>query len=185
MTDDVLKELRENIDKALDALRKELARLRTGRASLAVLEGVRVDYYGVPTPLHQMASMATPDPRTILIKPWDRTQIVPAEKAILQANLGLTPHADGEFIRIPVPPLTEERRRDLVKVIKKHGEETKVSIRGHRRDANEFVKSLIDEGEVSQDDGDRAIKKVQEQTDQGVKKVDEIVAAKEKDVMEV
>jgi len=185
MLEEVLQELRENIDKAIDALRRDLARLRTGRANLAILEGIRVDYYGVPTPLHQMSSMATPDPRTILIKPWDRTQIQIVEKAIHQANIGLTPQADGEFIRIPVPPLTEERRRDLVKVIKKQGEETKVQIRGHRRNANDLAKSLVADGEVSEDDGERATKKVQEATDQGVQKVDETVAAKEKDVLEV
>jgi ribosome recycling factor len=185
MLEEVLKELRDNIDKAVESLRRDLSRLRTGRASLAVLEGVRVDYYGVATPLQQMSSMSTPDPRTILIKPWDRTQVQPVEKAIHQANLGLTPHADGEFIRISVPPLTEDRRKDLVKVIKKQGEESKVQIRGHRRAANDMVKELIDGGEVAEDDGDRATKKVQELTDAGVAKIDDVVAAKEKDVLEV
>ena len=185
MLEEVLQELRENIEKAIEALRRDLSRLRTGRANLAILEGIRVDYYGVPTPLHQMSSMSTPDPRAILIKPWDRTQIVPVEKAILQANLGLTPHADGEFIRISVPALNEERRRELVKVIRKQGEEAKVHIRGHRRSANDMVKELIDGGDVSEDDGDRATKKIQETTDAGVKRVDEVVANKEKDVLEV
>jgi ribosome recycling factor len=185
MLEEVLQELRENIDKAVDALRRDLTRLRTGRANLAILEGVRVEYYGVATPLHQMSSMSTPDPRTILIKPWDRTQVHAVEKSILQANLGLTPHADGEFIRISVPPLTEDRRKDLVKVIKKQGEESKVQIRGHRRSANELVKELNDGGEVAEDDAERATKKIQELTDNGVKWVDDVVAAKEKDVLEV
>lgn len=185
MLEEVLQELKDNIDKALESLRRELSRMRTGRASLAILEGVRVDYYGTATPLHQMSSMSTPDPRTILVKPWDRSQVHAVEKAILAANLGLTPHADAEFIRISVPPLTEERRKELVKVLKRQGEETKVSIRNHRRAANDLIQSLIDEGEVAEDDGDRATKKVQELTDAGVKKVDEIVAAKEKDVLEV
>ncbi|MBI5486347.1 MAG: ribosome recycling factor [Deltaproteobacteria bacterium] len=185
MLEEVLQELRDNIEKAIESLRRDLSRLRTGRANLAILEGVRVDYYGVSTPLHQMSSMSTPDPRAILIKPWDRTQIVPVEKAILQANLGLTPHADGEFIRISVPALTEERRKELVKVIRKQGEEAKVQIRGHRRAANELIKELSDGGEVSEDDGDRATRKVQETTDAGVKRIDEVVANKEKDVLEV
>jgi len=185
MLEEVLRELKENIDKAIESLRRELSRLRTGRASLAILEGVRVDYYGVPTPLHQMSSLSTPDPRTILVKPWDRSQVHAVEKAILAANLGLTPHADAEFIRISVPPLTEERRRELVKVLKRQGEETKISIRNHRRNANDLIRSLIEDGEVAEDDGDRATKKVQELTDAGVKKVDEIVAAKEKDILEV
>ncbi len=185
MLEEVLQELRDNIDKAIESLRRDLSRMRTGRASLAILEGVRVDYYGTATPLHQMSSMSTPDPRSILIKPWDRTQVHPVEKAILAANLGLTPHADADFIRISVPPLTEERRKELVKLLKRQGEETKVSIRTHRRSANELVKSLIDEGEVAEDDGDRATKKIQELTDAGVKKVDEVVATKEKDILEV
>lgn len=185
MLEEVLQELKDNIEKAIEALRRDLSRMRTGRASLAILEGVRVDYYGTATPLHQMSSMSTPDPRTILIKPWDRSQVHAVEKAILAANLGLTPHADAEFIRISVPPLTEERRKELVKVLKRQGEDTKVSIRNHRRSANELVKSLIDDGEVAEDDGDRATKKIQEITDAGVKKVDEILAAKEKDILEV
>ncbi|MDI7266895.1 MAG: ribosome recycling factor [Myxococcota bacterium] len=185
MLTETIDDLKANIEKALDAFRKELARLRTGRASLAVIEGVRVDYYGSATPLSQMSSMSTPDPRTILIKPWDRSQVQVVAKAILQANLGLTPQVDGEFIRIHVPALTEERRRDLVKVVKKLGEEAKISVRGHRREANDMVRSLADDGEISEDDSEKAIKKVQELTDQGVKKVDEIVAAKEKDVLEI
>jgi len=185
MLNEILDDMKANIEKAHEALRKELARLRTGRASLAILEGVKVEYYGSATPLHQMSSMSTPDPRTILIKPWDRTQIHVVEKAILQANLGLTPHVDAEFIRIPIPQLTEERRRELAKVIKKHGEECKVSIRNHRRDGNELAKSQIDDGEAPEDDVDRTVKKIQELTDAGVKKVDEIVASKEKDILEV
>lgn len=185
MLKETLDELKSNIDKALEALRRELARLRTGRASLAVLEGVRVDYYGTATPLHQMSSMSTPDPRLILIKPWDRSQVQTIEKAILQANLGLTPQVDGEFIRIPIPPLTEDRRKELVKVVKRHGEETKVSIRGHRREANDMARELLDEGEAPEDAVDKTLKKIQEITDQGVKKVDEIVAAKEKDILEL
>jgi len=185
MLEEILQELKDNIDKAIESLRRELSRMRTGRASLAILEGVRVDYYGTATPLHQMSSMSTPDPRTILVKPWDRSQVHAVEKAILAANLGLTPHADAEFIRISVPPLTEERRKELVKVLKRQGEETKVSIRNHRRSANDLIQSLIDEGEVAEDDGGRATKKVQELTDAGVKKVDELVAAKEKDILEV
>jgi ribosome recycling factor len=185
MLEEVLQEFKDNIDKSIESLRRELSRMRTGRASLAILEGIRVDYYGTATPLHQMSSMSTPDPRTILVKPWDRSQVHAVEKAILAANLGLTPHADAEFIRISVPPLTEERRKELVKVLKRQGEETKVSIRNHRRNANDLIQSLIDEGEVAEDDGGRATKKVQELTDAGVKKVAEHLAAKEKDKLEV
>jgi ribosome recycling factor len=185
MLDEILEVLKDGIDKSLESLRRELSRLRTGRANLAILEAVRVDYYGVGTPLNQMASMSTPDPRTILIKPWDRSQVQAVAKAINQSNLGLTPNVDGEFIRISVPSLTEERRRDLVKVIKKHGEEAKVAIRTHRRDANELTKSAVDSGDIPEDDGDRGLKKIQDMTDQGVKRVDDVVAAKETDVMEV
>lgn len=185
MLEEIIQEFKENTEKAIESLRRELSRMRTGRANLAILEGVRVEYYGVPTPLHQMASMSTPDPRTILVKPWDRSQVHAVQKAILAANLGLNPHADAEFVRISVPPLTEDRRRDLVKILKRQGEETKVSIRNHRRNANELIKSLVDDGEVAEDDGERAMKKVQELTDAGVKKVDEIIAAKEKDILSV
>jgi len=185
MIDDVLSDLQTSIRKAQDALRRELAKLRTGRANLAVLDGVRVDYYGTPTPLNQLASLSTPEPRLILIKVWDKGAVKAVDSAIRSAGLGFNPATEGEIIRIPIPPLTEERRRDLVKVAKKAAEEAKVAIRAARRDANELLDQLVADGEAPEDDVTRAEKKVQERIDEGVKGVDDILAAKEKDILEV
>lgn len=185
MIDDVLSDLAESVRKAHDALRRELSKLRTGRANLAVLDGVRADYYGTPTPLVQLATLSTPEPRLILIKVWDKGAVKAIDSAIRSAGLGLNPAVDGELIRIPIPALTEERRKDLVKVARKAGEDAKVSIRAARRDANELLDQLVADGEVPEDDVTRALKKVQTTIDDGVKAVDDIVTAKEKDILEV
>jgi len=185
MLDDVVKELRTSADKAIEALRRDLSKVRTGRAHPSMLDGIRVDYYGTPTQLSQMANVNVPEPRLLTVKPWDKGQVKAVDKAIRESDLGLNPQVDGDLIRIPIPSLTEERRKDLVKVIRKNGEEGKVAIRMHRREALEMVDELDKGGQVSQDDADRARKKVEEVISEIVKNVDTIIAAKEKDLMEV
>jgi ribosome recycling factor len=185
MQEDVHKELKGGIDKVLEDLRKELSRIRTGRANLAMLDGVRVSYYGTPTPLTGVASLAVPEPRLITIKPWDKGVLRDVEKAIVEANLGVNPMSDGEMIRLPIPPLTEERRKEIAKQVRTKGEEHKVAIRSVRRDANEMLKELQKEKVITEDDLKRATERVQKETDQGIAKVDEIVTKKEKEVMEV
>jgi ribosome recycling factor len=185
MLDEVFKELRAGIEKAIEALRRDLSKVRTGRAHAGMLDSLRIDYYGVLTPISQMATVAVPEPRLITIKPWEKGQVKHLEKAIRESDLGLNPMTDGEIIRLPIPALTEERRREMVKVTKKHGEECKVAVRKHRRDANEMIESLDKDGDVSGDDADRAKKKVEELVSDGVKQVDGVIAAKEKDILEV
>ena len=169
MLDDVNETMAEAIEKAHQALGRDLAKLRTGRASVALLDGIRADYYGQSTPLNQMAAISVPEPRLIVIRPWDKAGLQAAERAILTSDLGLTPTNDGEFIRIPIPPLTEERRRDLVKIARKNAEECKIAIRHARRDANEMLDSLKDDGEIPEDDAIRGKKRIQEMTDEGIK----------------
>ena len=185
MLDDVLKELKSGIEKAIEALRRDLSKVRTGRAHAGMLESVRADYYGVATPLHQMATVSVPDARLITVKAWEKGQARAIEKGIREANLGLNPQVDGELIRIPIPALTEERRKEMVKLTKKNGEEAKVAIRKHRRDANEMLDSLDEGGDVSKDDADRTKKKVEEIVADGIAQVDKVIAAKEKDILEV
>ncbi len=185
MIADTLTELKNGIAKAHEALKRDLGRLRTGRASAALLDSVRIDYYGTPTPLQQMANVAVPEPRLITVKPWDKSQMKIVEKAIVEAGLGLNPQPDGEIIRIPMPPLSEERRKELVKVAKKSGEECKVAIRQVRHDAKDMIDAYVQEGEVSEDDADRGLKKVEEIVQEGTATVDQIVGRKEKDILEV
>jgi ribosome recycling factor len=184
MWDEILAEAREGMDKAIAALQRDLNRVRTGRASLSLLDGIRADYYGTPTPLNQMASLSVPEPRQILIQPWDPTALPDIEKAILKSELGLTPQNDGKVIRIMIPALTEERRKELVKVVRKMAEETKVAVRGARRDANEMLKELKKEKEISEDDMFRGQEEVQKVTDEAVGRVDDLAAQKEKEVLE-
>lgn len=185
VADDILKDLHGRIAKILDALRADLSIVRTGRASLHMLDGVRVDYYGTATPLSQVATLSVPEPRMIIAKPWEKNMIPVIEKAIRDANLGFNPMSDKDMVRVPIPPLTEERRRDIVKQVKHKGEEFKVSIRGERRDAKELLEAAEKDGDVSADEAKKALEKVQKETDDGVKQIDAIVAAKEKDVMQV
>lgn len=181
----VVKELGSRIDKTLEDLRRELSKIRTGRANLAMLDSVKVDYYGTATPLAQCAALAVPEPRLITIKPWDKSIIKDIEKAINEAALGITPMNDGEMIRLPIPPMTEERRKDIAKQVRSKGEDHKVAVRNERRDANEQLKTLQKDKKITEDDQKRGTEKVQKLTDAGVAKVDEIVAKKEKEVMEV
>jgi ribosome recycling factor len=185
IADDVISDLKSRIAKTVEDLKHELSKVRTGRANPAILEGVRVDYYGAPTPLNGVANITVADARLIIIKPWDRSTIQAIEKAIQQADIGINPQADGEVVRLIFPPLTEERRRDLGKVVKNKGEEHKVAIRNERRDAKEMIDEYVKEGELPQDDGAKAVEKVQAEVDLGVKAVDDIVARKTKDLMEV
>ena len=185
VADDILNDLHGGIAKTLDDLRRELSSVRTGRASLHLLDGVRVDYYGTSTPLNQVATLSVPEARLIMVKPWEKNLIPVIEKAIRDANLGVNPQSDKDLVRVPIPPLTEERRKEIVKQVKHKGEDHKVAIRNQRRDAKELVEAADKDGDISGDDAEKAMDKIQKATDEGVKKVDEIVAAKEKDVMQV
>lgn len=181
----VNKRLKEKMDKAIEALRKDLASIRTGRASLSIFDGILVDYYGTPTPINHLATMAVPESRLITIQPWEPKMIQEIEKAIQKSDLGLNPANDGKIIRIAIPPLTEERRKQIVKHVHKRGEEAKVAIRNIRRDANEEIKRLGKEEHLSEDDTKRSMDEIQKVTDSYIKKVDEIVKHKEDEVMEV
>lgn len=181
----VLKEAEERMKKALASLDKDFARLRTGRASTSLLDGVRVDYYDTPTPLDQIASVSTPDSRTITIQPWDRKAFSDVEKAILKSDLGLTPVNDGKIIRISIPPLTEDRRKDLVKVAKKYAEEAKVAVRNIRRDANDALKKKKNDKAISEDEQHKGQDDVQKLTDAYIAKTDAVLATKEKEIMEI
>jgi ribosome recycling factor len=185
MVSDVLKDLQANLDKGIDSLKRDLTKVRTGRANVAILDGIRVDYYGTPTPLNQVASVSAPDPRLITIKPWEKSLIPEIEKVIRSSQLGLNPSSDGEIVRLPMPPLTGERRNELVKVIKKMAEEAKVALRNARRDANEMLKEFLKDKEITEDEEKAGLKKVQDATDGAVTKVDDLVAKKEKEVMEI
>ena len=183
--DAVKKDAEERMEKALAALERDFSKLRTGRASTSLVDGLKVDYYGTPTPIGQLASIATPDSRTITIQPWDRGSFALVEKAILKSDLGLTPINDGKIIRIGIPPLTEERRKDLSKVSRKYGEETKVAIRNIRRDANDALKKLEKDKGHSEDEIKKAQDAIQKLTDSYVAKVDQKCQAKEKEIMEL
>ncbi|MGD9763372.1 MAG: ribosome recycling factor [Candidatus Binatia bacterium] len=184
-TDDVLGSVRKEMEDTVTAMRREMARTRTGRASTALLEGISVDYYGTKTPLNQIAGLTAPEPRLLLIQPYDRSAISDIERALLQSDLGLVPQNDGKLIRVPIPELTEERRRDLVKHLRKVAEEYRVSLRNHRRDANDLLKSLEKDGEITEDDSRRAHDKIQDATKEYSERLDKILKAKEEEVMEV
>ncbi|MDH4098974.1 MAG: ribosome recycling factor [Nitrospirota bacterium] len=173
------------MDGAIDALRREFATLRTGRASTALLDGIQVDYYDVLTPLPQVATLTTPDSRTLAIQPWESRIIPDIEKAILKSGLGLTPSNDGKLIRIVIPSLTEERRKELVKLAKKMAEESKVAVRNIRRDRNEDIKKLEKEKTITEDDCRRVLDEIQKLTDDHVRRIDEVFSHKEKEIMEV
>ena len=181
----VIEESKGAMEKALRGLRGELQRIRTGRASTALLDGVQVDYYGTPTPLNQLANLTTPDPRLIVISPYDKGSMQAIEKAIQGSGLGLTPNNDGKVVRIPVPPLTEERRKELVKQVHRLAEDHKVGVRDARREAISLLKDLESDGSLSRDDKHREEKKVQSLTDEFVKKVEEMAGQKEEEILQV
>lgn len=184
MFNEVLAESKEKMEKSIESLKSELMKVRTGRASASLVDGVSVDYYGAPTPINQLASVTVPESRLVVIQPWDATAIGSIEKAILKANIGLTPSNDGKVIRLSIPPLTEERRKDIVKQINKLCEDYKVGIRNIRRDANEELKALKKDGDISEDDMYKGQDEVQKQTDSHVKIVEDLNKHKEKEILE-
>ncbi len=181
----ILKDADDRMRKAVEVVRDELSKIRTGKATTTLLDGVKVDYYGTMTPLKQVANVSTPDVHTISVQPWEKTMIQPIEKAILNANLGLNPTSDGTIIRVPIPPLNEERRRELVKLTKRFGEEGKIAIRNVRRDAIEHLKKAEKAEHFSEDERKRAEQECQKLTDRHVKEVDDLLAVKETEIMEV
>jgi ribosome recycling factor len=183
--DDVILEADDKMGKAVEFLHKELNGLRTGKASPSMVENIQVDYYGAATRLREIANISTPEPRLLVINPYDPTSIGAIDKAILAANIGVTPISDGRIIRIPVPELSEERRKDLVKVARKLAEDARVAVRNVRRDSNELVKALQKGAGVSEDERDRGLEEVQKSTDDYIRKIDAMVAAKEKEVLAV
>ncbi|GIP56513.1 ribosome recycling factor [Paenibacillus sp. FSL W8-0186] len=184
MPQSIKKNAEERMDKAIQALKRDLATLRAGRANPSLLDRIQVDYYGTPTPVNQLANISTPDSRTLMIQPWDKSSLAEIERAIQKSDLGLTPANDGSMIRLSIPPLTEERRVDLVKMTKKFGEEAKVAIRNIRRDANDDIKKL-EKTEISEDESRRHQEDIQKSTDKFIAEVDKVLAAKEKEIMEV
>lgn len=184
MKDQILTETRDKMAKTIQALKRDFMRIRTGRASTALLDGIKVSCYDTQMPLDQVASVSVPESRLITVKPWDQSIIGEIEKGILKSELGLTPMNDGKMIRIPVPPLTEERRRELAKLAKKMAEDAKISIRNHRRESNEFLKELKNEKEISEDEMFKGQDEVQKITDEFIKKIDEVTAEKEKEIIE-
>lgn len=179
---EILDDCRESMNKAIDSFKRDLSRIRTGRANLSILDGVRVEYFGSSTPLNQVAALTVADPRLITVKPWDKSLLSTIEKSILACDVGLTPNSDGEIIRLPIPPLTGERRKDLVKQVKKIAEDSKVTVRSCRRDARDMLGAV---DSLPEDDSKRAEKSIQDTTDAYVKKVDEIAVVKEKEILEV
>ena len=185
MDEKILKDTEVKMEKTLSSLKTDLNKVRTGRASLSLFDDIRVDYYGTPTPLNQVATLAVPESRLITIQPWDTSITAEIEKAVLKSELGLTPSSDGKIIRIPIPRLTEERRKELVKVVKKMAEAAKVALRNIRREVNDQLKSLEKNKKISQDQLHQMMEKVQISTDKYIEKVDAALAAKEKEILEI
>ena len=181
----LVKDTSARMERSIEAFRKELGKVRTGRASFSLLDGVKVDYYGTPTPLQQVGTLSVPESRLITVTPWDTKMIGPIEKAIQGSGLGLNPSSDGKTVRIPIPPLTEERRRELAKVVRKMGEDARVAIRSVRREAIEKLKDREKKKEISEDVVKRGQERIQKETDAHVKKIDEILKSKEQEILEV
>ena len=185
MNEAIFTQLQKEMDQSVGALRKDLAKLRTGRASTALLEHIVVEYYGATTPLNQLATLSTPEPRLLVIQPYDRSAMGDVERAILKSDLGLTPNNDGKIIRVPIPQLTEERRKELVRHVKKIGEEFRVSVRNHRRVAVEQLKESEKNKEITADDSKHGLDRVQKITDDFIGRIDKVIKAKEEEIMEV
>ncbi len=185
MNAQVLDELKKDMEHTLEALRKEFTKVRTGRASTALIEGVMVEYYGTRTPLNQLAALSAPEPRLLLVQPYDRSIMASVEKAIYQSDLGLTPVNDGKVIRVPIPELTEERRKELVRHIRKVAEDYRVSLRNHRRDANEHLKKMQKDKQIAEDEARATQDRVQKVTDEYIEKLDKVLKSKEDDLMVV
>lgn len=185
MNNTQIKDAKQRMDKSVEAFRSEISKIRTGKATTALLDGVKVDYYGTMSPLNQVGNVSVLDVHTISITPWDKSMVPVIEKAILASDLGLNPLSDGTNIKVPIPPLTEERRKELVKVVKKFGEDSKVALRNVRRDANEHLKKSEKSKELTEDQLKEAEKEVQKLTDEHITKIDEMIKHKEKEIMEV
>ena len=185
MTSQAVASIEPKMARAIDVMVRDFQGVRTGRASTALVERITVEYYGTPTPLNQVATLSVPEARLIMVKPWEKNMIPVIEKAIRDANLGVNPMSDKDMVRVPIPALTEERRKEIVKQVKHKGEEHKIAVRSERRDAKELLDVAKKDGDISEDEAKKALDKVQKETDDGVKKIDEIVAAKEKEVMQV
>lgn len=185
MTHGVINDAKIHMQKTIDATKREFGGIRTGRATPALLERITVDYYGTQTPVNQVATVTVPDPRLLVVQPWDKRMLKEVERALLKSELGLTPSTDGNVIRLPIPGLTEERRRDLVKVVRKHAEEGRVAIRNIRRDHKDKLEQLEKGGKISEDDSHRAVEELQKLTDRSIKEIDSLLSAKEAEIMEV
>lgn len=185
MIAEVIADAKSRMHKAVEATGHEFASLRTGRASPALLEQIRIDYYGVATPINQMATITVPEPRLLVVQPWDKKMVKDIERGILKSELGLVPSSDGVAVRVPIPPLTEERRKELVKLAHKHAEEGRVAIRNIRREAKDMIEDLEDEGEISEDILQRGLEELQKLTDKHIADVDALLSAKDKEIMEV
>ncbi|MDA3863011.1 MAG: ribosome recycling factor [Deltaproteobacteria bacterium] len=183
MVNEYLEELKDSMDEVTSNLKKDLAKVRTGRANLSILNGITIDYYGNQTPINQVANVKIADARLITVKPWEKAMLAPLEKAIIAANIGITPANDGEIIRLPIPPLTEERRKDIVKSIKATGEEYKITLRQQRRETNDLLKEAKKEGDISEDEMKRGLDKVQEITDKHTDIVDKIIEKKTEEIL--
>lgn len=183
--EDIKKEFKTECNKAIQKLKDDMGKVRTGRANASILDKVMVEYYGASTPLNQLAQVNTPEARLITVQPYDKSLTPEIEKAIMSSDLGLNPATEGNLIRLPIPPLTEERRKDLVKMVKKTAEEAKVSVRNHRRDANEALKKAQKSKEISEDESKKAMEEVQKMTDQSIKEIDDILESKEKDILTI
>ena len=185
MIKELYKETEERMKKAVEAVGRELTGVRTGKATPKILDGIKVEYYGTPTPLNQLASINAPDPKTLIVQPWEKTVIPDIIKALQKADIGLNPIAESNIIRLPIPPLNEERRREMVKLVKKLGEDGKIAIRNIRRDANDKMKKAQKDSEITEDDLEKGQKKIQEYTDDFIKKISDIISQKEQEVMEI
>jgi len=185
MPTSVINDMKDKMDKTIAHYKEELKSMRTGRASISMFDNVKVDYYGAPTPLSGVATLSAPEPRLITVQPWDVTIIPDIEKAIQNANMGFNPSNDGKIIRIPIPQLTEERRKEIVKMVKKMAEDNKVAVRNLRRDGNDKIKKLEKDKEISEDESKKYVDQIQDITNDYIKKVDEVTVAKEKEVMEI
>jgi len=185
MVNDVLSDLEDNFRNTVGALKRDLAKVRTGRANPGMLDGLRVDYYGTQTPINQVGAIKVPDARLITIQPWEKNMVPVIEKAIVASDLGLNPSSDGTIIRLPIPALTTERRKELTRQVKDMGEKAKIALRGHRRDANELLKMAQKEGDIGEDQMHRALGNVQDLTDKYTKKVDDIIEEKQEEILEV
>lgn len=185
MFDQVVKESEDRMEKVIERTKREFSMVRTGRATPSLLEGIKADYYGTPTPINQMAKISVPESRQLVIQPWDKNAIKPIEKAILKSDLGLNPNVDGDVIRLVIPQLTEERRKELVRVVRNKAEEQRVAVRNIRRDANEDLKEMENNGDISEDNYHRGLENVQELTNSYIEKIDELLEEKEAEIMEV